>query len=576
MHRTWILGLAPLVLLALSACGGGQPSTQTGQQGTGTPDGEAPLDLTSLPAWTKNGNTYFFPTQSNPPTLDPAQISDTTSDAVCNQLFDTLLTLDDDLNVAPEIATAWTIDPDNITYHFTLTDKAKFHNGRTVVADDVKYTIKRILNPDVASKRSNWALPIKGAQAFFDRKAEDVEGIIVKSPTELTLVLEKPFAPFIFHLTQQTFAIIPREHVEQVGDDKFTLNPMGSGPFKFVDWKQNQYILLEANKDYWQGAPQLDGIIYKVIKEPRQQYEEYRRGNLHHCWVEPVNVQPLVANDEEMQKQMHTYPLASLLYYGFNMLKEPFGVPPEKQNDPEAHRKAKLLRYAANYAIDKDYIVNDIIKKQGVPYNKIIPPGLGDYRNPTDTPDFQYNPTKAAELLKEAGYPNGEGLPPITLWFNKEGSHPDVAAAAQNDLKKVGITVDTRTMEWASYLEAVNAGEPQMYRLGWVQDYPDPDNWLWILFHSANHGPLGNNSFYTNPEVDKLLDQAQVSTDHAERMRLYQRAESIILNDAVWIPIWHGINYLLVKPEVKGMHFTAMDSADTIQHVRFEKVSFQK
>lgn len=584
MQQLWRWSLLVLALALTTGCGsgdtGGDKGSGTGDTGSGTTEGEGggeeAADLTNLPEWTKDGNTYFFPTSSNIPTLDPAQISDTTSDSVCNQIFDTLLTLDDDLKIAGDLATSWTIDPDNVTYHFTITDKAKFHNGRTVEAKDVEYTIKRVLDPKIASKRSNWATPILGGKAFNEGTTTDLPGVVVVSPTELTIKLEEPYAPFIYHLAQQTFGIIPQEEAEKAGKDQFTLQPVGSGPFKFVDWKQNQYVVLQANPDYWKGAPKLSGMVYKVIKEPRQQLEEYKRGNLHHCWVEPVNVWPIVQGEPELMEQVHRYPLASLMYYGFNMTKAPFGVPPDKANDPAEVEKARKLRYAVNYAIDRKYIVEKIMADQGVPYSKIIPPGLGDYVSPTDVPMYDFNPTKAGELLKEAGYPNGEGLPEAELWFNKEGSHPDIAAAIQNDLQKVGIKVVSKTLEWASYIEAVDKGDPQIFRMGWIQDYPDPDNWLYIMFHSSNHGPLGNTTFYTNPEVDKLLKDAQINTVHAERMAMYQKAEELILKDAPWAIIEHGINVLLLKPEVEGMTFTAVDSADTIQHVNFAAVSLKK
>jgi len=463
-----------------------------------------------------------------------------------------------------------------VTYHFTITDQAKFHNGRSVEAKDVEYTIKRVLDPNIASKRSNWATPIQGGKAFNEGKTTELPGVVVNSPTQLTIKLETPYAPFIYHLAQQTFGIIPEEEATKAGKDEFTLHPVGSGPFKFVDWKQNQYVVLQANPDYYKGAPKLSGMVYKVIKEPRQQLEEYKMGKLHHCWVEPVNVWPIVQGEPELMEQVHRYPLASLMYYGFNMTKAPFGVPADKAGDPAEVEKARKLRYAVNYAIDRQYICEKIMADQGVPYTKIIPPGLGDYAGPTDVPMYDFNPTKAAELLKEAGYPNGDGLPETELWFNKEGSHPDIAAAIQNDLQKVGIKVVAKTLEWASYIEAVDKGDPQIFRMGWIQDYPDPDNWLYIMFHSSNHGPLGNTTFYTNPEVDKLLKDAQLNTDHATRMAMYQQAESLILKDSPWAIIEHGINVLLVKPEVENMHFTAVDSADTIQHVNFQAVSLKK
>ncbi|HYE78169.1 MAG TPA: ABC transporter substrate-binding protein [bacterium] len=275
------------------------------------------------------GNTYFFPTQTNPPTLDPALVSDTTSDAICNQIFDGLLTLDDNLNIAGEIATEWSIDPDNVTYHFTLTDKAKFHNGRTVTAEDFKYSFERLLTPEVGAKRMNWVLPILGAQEFHDGKTESLEGVIVEDPTHLTIKLKEPYAPFIYHLAMVSLSVLPKEEVEKYGLTEFTNHPVGSGPFRFVSWAPNERIELTANRDYWRKTPSIDGIIYKVIKENRQQLEEYKLGNLHHCWVEPVNLWPLVQEDPELKEQVQRYDLNSLMYYGFNMEKEPFGVPPD-------------------------------------------------------------------------------------------------------------------------------------------------------------------------------------------------------------------------------------------------------
>lgn len=276
-----------------------------------------------------SGNTYLFPTQTNPPTLDPALVSDTTSDSIASQIFDGLLTLDDDLKIAGELATEWSIDPDNVTYHFTITDKAKFHNGRTVTADDFKYSFERLLKPETAAKRMNWVTPILGADEFNKGTATSVEGIIVEDATHLTLKLKEPYAPFIYHLAMVSLSVLPKEEVEKYGVEDFTNHPVGSGPFKFLSWAPNETIELTANKDYWKKSPSMDGIIYKVIKEQRQQYEEYKLGRLHHCWVEPVQIWPLVQEDPEIMEQVHKYDLASLMYYGFNMEKEPFGVPPE-------------------------------------------------------------------------------------------------------------------------------------------------------------------------------------------------------------------------------------------------------
>jgi len=208
-----------------------------------------------------------------------------------------------------------------------------------------------------------------------------------------------------------------------------------------------------------------------------------------------------------------------------------------------------------------------------VPFAAVLPPGIPGY-NP-DLEGYPYDPELAREYLELAGYPNGEGLPTIEIMYNVVELNKIIAESIAADLGRIGVKTQLRALEWAAYIDAVDKGEPQIFRMGWVADYPDADNFLYVLFSSRQTRANGNASAYSNPDFDELVERAQVITDHSERIELYQEAEQIIMEDAPWMFLFYSVNYLLVQPWVDDMVLGPMDSQSTISRCEMEKVALR-
>jgi peptide/nickel transport system substrate-binding protein/oligopeptide transport system substrate-binding protein len=340
---------------------------------------------------------------------------------------------------------------------------------------------------------------------------------------------------------------VPREVVEEQGE-AFTRRPVGTGPFRLAEWIDNDSLRLDRFDDHWAGRAKIAGIKYRVIPEPLARRTEYMAGNLELCDV----TQGVIPEWRESNhaEDLLLWPVASLYYYGFNLEKE--GSPFAGFGD-----SARKLREALNHAIDREFICNRIVDGRYDPSNGIIPPGLPGHE--ALRPRFPRDIPKAKQLLAEAGHPNGVGLPVVELWFNPQGDNANIAQVIQQNLAEVGVRIELKQLDWAAFIKATDAGEPAFFRLGWVADYPDPENFLYFLFHSENKGPNGNVCFYGRPEVDELLDRANGILDPVERLRVLNEAEEKILADWPWLFIASIREALLVKPYVTNFKPMLLD-----------------
>ncbi|MFQ5532493.1 MAG: ABC transporter substrate-binding protein [Candidatus Methylomirabilales bacterium] len=498
---------------------------------------------------------------SDPPSLDPVHITDTVSHAVASELFDGLVTFDHTLTIRPAIAQRWTVSEDGRTYTFHLRPGVRFHNGRTVTAEDFRYSFERLLDPKTRSERT-WILEkLEGARGFMTGKSSGVSGIEVLGPHQLQLTLERPFAPFLALLAYPAASVVPREAVERWGR-RFSTHPMGTGPFGFVEWHHDDRVILEANKHYFQGAPYLDRIVFRVIPDEMTRFQEFKAGNLEHTDI-PTGLFRVIQSEPSVRSMLVSGPSLGINALQFNLEKPPF-------------RRNRKVRQAFNYAVDKKAVANVILEGRVLPARSILPPGVLGY-NP-DLRGYPYNREKAGRLLVEAGYEGGRGLPPLTLYYNTGLVNRKIAEFVQGALRRIGVTVELRELDWPAYLNLVDGGEAQFFRLGWLADYPDPENFLTVLFHSRNIGSKGNLSRYANPKVDALLDRADQTMDVRERARLYQEAEKIIVADAPWIFLHYYSTDVLIQPWVKGLReqISPMDSSPTLGMVQMRKVWLEK
>lgn len=514
--------------------------------------------LMGAASFPRRGGAYHYTLgPSDPPSLDPAHITDTVSHAVASELFGGLVAFDHALEIRPAIARQWRISTDGRTYTFELRDDVRFHNGRTVTAEDFRFSFERLLNPETRSERT-WILEkLLGAGEFMMGKAQTVQGIKVRGSHTLELTLKRPFAPFLALLAYPAASVVPREGVERWGR-QFSSHPMGTGPFRFREWRHDDRVVVEANRDYFQGAPYLDRIVFRVIPDAMTRFQEFKAGNLGHTDV-PTGLFRVVQRDPSLQSMLVSRSSLGINAIQFNLEQPPF-------------RGNRTLRQAFNYAVDKTAVARVILEGRVQPARSVLPPGILGH-NP-DLDGYPYDKATAKRLLAEAGYEGGRGLPPLTLHYNTGLVNRKIAEFVQGALRDIGVTITLRELDWPAYLNLVDSGQVQLFRLGWLADYPDPENFLTVLFHSRNIGSKGNLSRYANPRVDALLKEADESLDSAERARLYGEAEKIILADAPWIFLHYYSTDVLVQPWVRGLReqISVMDSAPTLGMVQMRTV----
>lgn len=496
----------------------------------------------------KYGGTFKIAVTENPLSLNPVHANDTSSSRVIYQLFETLVDIDTEGEVVPNLAKSWSISDDGVVYTFRLQKGIRFHantegdvptenGGREVTSEDWVWTFNYITDPDTKSERAYFIDMIKGYEDYQKGKSESLAGVRAKDEYTLEIELEYPFAPFISVLGYNAFSVLPKEDVKKWGKE-FGLHPVGTGPFKFEEWIQDDRVVMSRNDNYWRkdsqgnGLPYLDGMEIKVINDLTMQWTEFELGNFDSIEVvdDPYYKKALGKYPDSYfrRPQMGTY------YYGMNVSLEPF-----KGN--------KKLRQAVNYAIDRQGLIDLLRNGRAVPAKGVLPPGMFGY-NP-NLEGYTYNPEKAKKLLAEAGYPDGIKL---TLQYNTDDIHKRIAEAFQQQMKPAGIDLELKHMDGAALFEAMGNGQASFFRVGWVVDYPDPDNFLYVQLNSANFGVLGNYTRFNNARFDQLTNEARVETNPEKRRKMYQEAERIVVDEAPWLFIYHYTTEQLLQPYVRG------------------------
>ena len=485
------------------------------------------------------GGTYRRSLEFNPQTLDPALSTDIYAVTVIQQLFDGLVQFDKNLNIIPSIAKSWKISRDGLTYTFYLREGLMFHNVREVTAEDFVYSFTRIINPQTKSPGANFLDRVLGFKEFQEAKVNYVRGLKATGKYMFEIKLSEPYAPFLSILGMNKFKVLPKEEVEKSGMD-FGKFPVGTGPFKFVSIREGEEIILEANHHYFEGRPNLDNIIFKIFHgAPREKIlKEFKDEFLEESFMPPEEIET-VAKDEQyvfLQK-----PTLSLRLYGFNLLSKPLDN--------------KKVRKAINFAIDKESIISEIHKNQFKLAKGVLPPGMPGY-DPMKNP-YPFNPRQAVKLLSEAGFPQGKGLRPLEIWSaSKSEAAERELDEIKSQLNKVGIQVTIHfETNWPNFVSLLKSNKAPVFIRAWYADFPDPDNFLGILFHSKSKYNYMN---YNNSEVDRLLDKAKTERDYLKRMELYRKAEDIILEDAPIVPMVNNLFQMAYQPYVRGIEVNAL------------------
>jgi len=496
----------------------------------------------SVPSCTSSNRLdghIYYRLNANPSALDPALIVDVTGGSIAAKIFNGLVRLNEDLRVIPDIAEGWTISDNGTTFRFMLRRGVKFSNNREVKAYDFKYSFKRVLDPQTRSPNTWVFEKVRGARDFMDGRAGDVSGIKVVDDYTIEIRLERPFSPFLYLLTMTAAYVVPEEEVVRLGPD-FSNHPAGTGPFILREWLPNREIRLERNNGYFGEKAKVRGIVYRIIPEDLTAMTEFELGNLDVITI-PASELDRYRSDPEWKHLIDSVEGINTYYIGMNCSRPPF----DNLN----------LRRAMNLAIDRGKILDTFYEKRGRLAAGPVPDILRRWGRPAY---YGYDPERAREIVRKEGLTGRV----INFYITADREVVDMAEFIQSYLRKAGLDVKIRQLEWSAYKEAINRGEPDMFWLSWWADYPDPENFLFPLFHSSNTGAAGNRARYKNPEVDRLIEIGQAAVDEKERHAAYERAERLIVDDAPWVFFWHRRDYTLRQPWIRGYRIYPVYSID--------------
>ncbi len=470
------------------------------------------------------------------PTLDPAIGYDTTSWYFEQMLYSTLLDYDDENHLVPELASRWEESPDGLVYTFFLRPGVRFSNRQPLRAADVKYSIERVLRPQTRSQGAEFFAGIEGATAFVEGRADGVVGIEVLDDATLRFRLTAVDPLFLHKLAMQFAAVLPRQVAEAEGED-FGEHPVGSGPFVLLEWKRGQVLRLRRNPNYFRrGLPRLEGVDHLVGVNEQLEWLKFESGDIDVAAI-PASEFPRVIRDPAYRGRLVSITSMTTNYLGMNCQVPPF-------NDVR-------VRQAVSLAIDRHKTLR-LINDRGRVAVGILPPGMPDFRAIPAAAD--HDPQRARELLRQAGVPQFD----TEIWTRTDETMLRLAQSFQQDLAEVGIQARIKNLSWASFLEAIRRpGLVPLYALAWQADFPDPSNFLEVLFHSRNIGS-NNNAFFSDPTVDRLLDQAAQTVDAAARLALLDEAHQRIVEQKPWALLYYPITYQAVQSRVRNYHLHAL------------------
>ncbi len=477
----------------------------------------------------------------DPLTLDPAVSGEMTSHEYIMQLFGGLVRFGDNLEPAPDIAREWRVSDDGRTYTFTLRQDVQFQDGKPVKAGDFKYSWERACNPATGSQTAATYLgDIVGAKEVIAGKAKEISGISVPDDYTLRVTIDAPKSYFLAKLTYPTAFVLDKANVAT--GKGWWQKPNGTGPFKLKEWKPNDLLTLEKNGYYYGQRSDVGSVVFHLWSGiPMNLYET---GEIDVAEVSVNYIDKITDKDGPFYRNLKITPELSFQYIGFNTTRPPF-------DDVNVRR-------AFTQAIDKEKLVTLVFRNMLQTAYGILPPGIPGYNK--DLSGLHYDVKKARELIAASKYGSVDKLPPITITTSGWGNNisDDLEAIIAEWRTNLGVEVTVRQLEPQRFLYYLKEEKDEMFLMGWVADYPHPQDFLDILFHS---GVDNNYSEYGNPEADRLLDKAALEQDAALSLKLYQQVEQMLVDDAACIPLWFGQNYTLVKPYVSGYELNPMGFA---------------
>jgi ABC-type transport system substrate-binding protein len=462
----------------------------------------------------------------DPRSLDPALSTDVPTGRAVSYVFDGLTRFTPEARVEPGLADRWDVSADGLTYTFHLRHGVTFHDGTPFVAQHVVRTFQRALDPATKGGRAEPLAPIKGSADFAAGKARSVAGLAAPNDSTVVITLSEPLASFPKLLAMPVASIVP----DSIPPD-FGQHPVGTGPWKFVEWRHDDYLKFTRNTTYWGGAPATDTLIARIIPEPSTAVAEFESGNVD-LLVIPQGETAGWEQTDENKAMLQTAPALILYYVAINTTRGPL--------------TDARVRQAINHAVDTKTILDQLMGGRGFLARGVVSPILDGAD--TSRARYAYDPAKAKQLLAAAGHPNGVD---VELWHSQDAPIARLSQAVQGYLNAAGIRTKLVQRDASSAREAARKGETDMTLKTWYADYPDADSFLYPLLYSGSKGPGGNVSFYASPAFDKLVLAARHEQDDPKRAALYRSADSLAYSDAPMVPLFFYNDLYAVQPWIR-------------------------
>ena len=498
-------------------------------------------------------DAFTYANGAEPEGIDPGLISGQPDGRVARTIFEGLVTPDPvTLEPTPGQAYRWEISADGLTYTFHLRPGLQWSDGTPLTSQDFLWSWRRVLRPETASRNASLLYPIVNAEAFNLGHLADESQVGIAAPDDSSFVvrLASPTSYFLFMTQYYTFLPVPRAVVEAHGT-RWTRpeNVVGNGAFLLKKWRQGDRFEFGRNPLYWDAASvKLDKIVALSVDDLNTCANLYKAGvtDWNPSGYLPSQFIPYLKGYADLQ----TGPYHGVYFYSINCTRKPFDD--------------VWVRRALAYAVDRDAITRDLLKGIRPAWGNLTPMGYPGYQQP---PGMKYDPERARACLARAGFPGGKGFPKVAVLFNTSEDHRRIAEAVQQMWKReLGIHVELANQEWGSYLQATTQLQYDVARRSWIGDYLDPTTFLGLM----RTGDGNNRTGWSDPRYDALLRRAALELDAARRMRTLAEAESLMLDQTPVIPIYHYATTALVKPYVRGLHPTALDT-HPLKHVWIDR-----
>ena len=485
---------------------------------------------------------------NEPVTLDPHLVTDAASGEYIVEIYSGLVTMNAELEIVPDLSESIEISSDGLVYVFTLREDAKFHDGRVVTAEDVVWSIQRAASPELRSTVTlEYLKDIVGVKEYYYGLNTELAGVVALDERTVQITIDSPKPYFLAKLTYPSAFIVDRSQIES--NRNWVRAPNATGPYKLAEWNLGESIILEANEHHYLGLPSVHRAVYTL--SGGSALTRFENDELDVAYISINDIDRARDPSSSLYKYYQATPSMSLSYIAFNVTQAPFD---------DVH-----IRRAMAMAIDRKTIAEITFNGMTLPATGILPPGVFGYTETDKT--LPYDPDAARVEFAKSKYANSN-MPPIVYTETGGGAAAglDTQAFIEQWRQVLGLEIEVRQADWASFLDLIDSNSAQMWGIGWSMDYPDPENILDIKLHGESRE---NNTLFSSPAINELLEKARTNFSISERITQYQEAESLLIKAAPWIPLWFGSNHVVVSEGIEEWFEPPM-TLPRLQHIKLK------